>query len=396
MSARRTVCGGCVTFLLLLAVGCRNNPPATPTPAAAGAPGYSDATHPGPRGPATRPADDDVHGTAEVLAQKATNYARNVEPLLNHRAGPATEPSVAQAIDPDSLILTSTTSDHHAEPPAVANQGAAVAPRTRPAARPNRTGNGPDGRAQVASIEGGGPGDVAGATPPAREELGRKLALHVKEYPQDLAGQLDFQLYGLVNGDPAPQLPVIAGLGNEDRELLAAVIDGVTNFRNAVHADGNLLLSRKVRPILELAERLRSQAELTIPTVALCRKVDAFGVYDPIEPARFVAGREQPVIVYCEVENFASQLDDQKRWATMLAEEVVLYDEQNGLEVWREKQARSIVDHSRNRRHDFFIVKMIKLPANLTIGRYLLKVSVVDQQVQRVAENTVAVEMVAQ
>jgi hypothetical protein len=39
---------------------------------------------------------------------------------------------------------------------------------------------------------------------------------------------------------------------------------------------------------------------------------------------------------------------------------------------------------------------MIKLPANLTIGRYLLKVSVVDQQVQRVAENTVAVEIVAQ
>ena len=42
---------------------------------------------------------------------------------------------------------------------------------------------------------------------------------------------------------------------------------------------------------------------------------------------------------------------------------------------------------------------MIRLPANLTIGQYLLKVSVVDQQATpkpRVAENTTAVQIVAQ
>jgi hypothetical protein len=39
---------------------------------------------------------------------------------------------------------------------------------------------------------------------------------------------------------------------------------------------------------------------------------------------------------------------------------------------------------------------MISLPPNLTIGRYLLKVSVMDQQASRVAENTVPVQIVAQ
>jgi hypothetical protein len=39
---------------------------------------------------------------------------------------------------------------------------------------------------------------------------------------------------------------------------------------------------------------------------------------------------------------------------------------------------------------------MIRLPANLSIGRYILKVSVVDQQVKRVAENTVAIQVVAE
>jgi hypothetical protein len=39
---------------------------------------------------------------------------------------------------------------------------------------------------------------------------------------------------------------------------------------------------------------------------------------------------------------------------------------------------------------------MIHLPASLTIGRYLLKVSVEDLQVNRIAENTVGIQIAAQ
>ena len=227
--------------------------------------------------------------------------------------------------------------------------------------------------------------------------MARQFAQQVKDYPQDVAGQLDWQLLQFLQGQSVPQLQTIAPLPGEDRELLTAFLDGLTNFRNALRADSNMLLSRKIRPILEMADRLRTQAELTVPTIALCTDVKGFGVYEPIDPARFEAGKENKVIVYCEVENFASLLDEQKRWATKLTQEVVLYTDQGGLEVWRDKApARPIIDYSRNRRHDFFIVKMIRLPANLTIGRYLLKVTVVDQQVNRVAENTVPILIVAQ
>jgi hypothetical protein len=179
--------------------------------------------------------------------------------------------------------------------------------------------------------------------------------------------------------------------------MLTALFDGLTNFRNSLRADNNMLLSRKIRPLLEISDRLRTQAELNIPTLTLCTDVKGFGSYEPIEPGRFEAGKEHKAIVYCEVENFASVLDDQKRWETRLTQDIVLYTEGNGLEVWRDKaQARPIVDFSRNRRHDFFILKMIRLPANLSIGRYILKVSVVDQQVKRVAENTVAIQVVAE
>ena len=232
---------------------------------------------------------------------------------------------------------------------------------------------------------------------PASDELAQRFAQAIKDSPADVASQLDWQLLQFLQGQSVPQLQTMNGLQAEDREMLTALLDGLSNFRNALRADNNMLMSHKVRLLLDAADRLRAQAELNIPTVALCTDVKGYGVYDPIDPAHFETGKEHRLVVYCEVENFSSMLDEQKRWETRLTQEVVLYTEQGGLEVWRDKAAaRPILDYSRNRRHDFFIVKMIRLPANLPIDHYLLKVTVVDQQMNRVAENTVPVEIVAQ
>jgi hypothetical protein len=171
-------------------------------------------------------------------------------------------------------------------------------------------------------------------------------------------------------------------------------MDGLTNFRNAIRADNNMLLSRKVRPLLELADRVRAQADLIIPTMTLCTRVDGFGVYEPVEPARFTAMKEHPIIVYCEVENFASHQNANRMWETKLSQECVLYTE-TGLPVWQDK-TENIPDLARQRRHDFFVVKKTKFPANITIGRYILKVTIVDQQANRVTEATLPVLFVAQ
>jgi hypothetical protein len=225
-------------------------------------------------------------------------------------------------------------------------------------------------------------------------ELDATVNKNLRDYPKDLWAQLDYQLLQFVKDRPTPQLEVMSKLSMEDRELITAVMDGLTNFRNAIRADNNMLVSRKVKAILDLADRVRAQADLTIPTLSLCTKVEGFGVYEPVEPARFTAMKGHEVIVYCEVENFASQLNERKQWETRLAQEVVLYTE-TGLPVWQDK-TETIADQARRRRHDFFVVKKTTLPANISIGRYLLKVTIVDQQASRVAEATIPVQFVAQ
>jgi len=190
-------------------------------------------------------------------------------------------------------------------------------------------------------------------------------------------------------------LKSIAPLPEEDRELLTTLLDGLSNFRTGLRADANSLQSKKVAPLLELADRLRSQGELTISTAALCKSVQRFGVYEPMEPPRFVAGRkDNAAILYCEVANFSSQLNDKKLWETKLKQEAVLFSE-SGLQVWSDK-TDTVLDQSRNRLHDFFIADKIVLPSSLPVGRYLMKMTVTDLHANRVAEATVPIQIVAQ
>ena len=201
-------------------------------------------------------------------------------------------------------------------------------------------------------------------------------------------------MYALLNDDPSPELASFSAMSNEDRELVAALVDGLSNFRSNIREDGNMLQPKKIQPLLEMADRLRSQADLNVATVALCRRVDGYGKYDPISPARFPAGRENAAIVYCEVENFLAKQNSHQMWQTVLSEQVTLYTDQ-GMMVWSDSD-REVTDECRKPRHDFFCYNIIKLPANLSIGRYMLKVSIEDKNAGRVAEATVPVSIAAQ
>lgn len=328
------------------------------------------------------PEDDAAPGTAQALARRATTYAQSVEPMVKNRQ---VRPQVGEWPDPDAMRLTPQDSDAattgHAEL-AAPNTGVST---TQPSQKPAR----PRPEAAQATVDG------AVMPAPPSDGLARKFAQRVTDYPQDLSAHLDDELSRFLRDQPVPDVQAIASLSAEDRELLSALMDALTNFRGGLRSDNNMLFARKIRPLVELSDRLRGQAELAVPTLALCTWARGYGLYDPLEPARFAAGTEHKVVVYCEVENFQSQPNDKKQYETRLTQDVVLYTESNGLEVWKDKK-QSYIDQSRARRHDFFIGRVITLPANLTIGTYLLKVTIEDTQAKHIAENTVPVEIVAQ
>jgi hypothetical protein len=344
--------------------------------------------------PASRPAVDQMDasaGTAEMLAQRTRTYSQEMGGLLDARAGmaPPVVPSAVKWIELPEISLDSSPirpSGDRATP----SGGATVRQtlETTTVAPVQSTGLEPD--------EPPAPARQAAVRPAAAgsDALPDKLSRRVKDYPRDVSAHLEYQLLQFLLDEQVPQLAGLSLLPSEDREMISAVLDGLTNFRNALRADNNMLLSKKIKPILEMAERLRAQADLTISAIALCTKVSGFGSYDPIDPVRFPANADNRAIVYCEIANFTSSLNDKQLWETRLTWDLTLYTD-IGMSVWSDK-TETIVDTTRNRRHDFFVRKQITLPKALTIGRYLLKASIVDAQANRVAEATIPLIIAAQ
>ena len=372
--------------------------------------------------PSTQPADAAAASTdtesADALAAKVNSYTRDVGAQLDKRNnaaanGPATQPVSAiiarlDAYHTDSFSLTpyeqdvpapahgDSASGASASEGDAAVQAAATATVSKPANALSPTGDAnfpmivPEGADQQAM-----PASASDA-PVTADQAEHLAAQHLRDDPADLDGQLNYQLLMFVEGQPVPQMSALAGLRAEDRQVISTLMDGLSNFRNVVRSSNNSLLADKVRPLVDMSDRLRSESELTLRNVTLCTKVDSYGVYKAVDSDRFIAGHENQAIVYAEVENFQSQATNDNQWQTKLSEEMVLYTE-SGMPVWPAKsQVDSVVDLCHEHRHDFFVAKLITLPQNLTIGRYLLKLTVTDQEANRVAEATTPVEIVAE
>jgi hypothetical protein len=140
--------------------------------------------------------------------------------------------------------------------------------------------------------------------------------------------------------------------------------------------------------VLAAADSVRDAKPMTVHFATLARQVLGYGRYEPFESASFVAGRPQRMIVYTEIDNFAQRPFRQgdaadsadsaygARWTVELSQELQLY--RDGAYVWGRRE-QSIVETSRNRRHDFFLVHEIELPPTLAVGPYELKIIMRDK-----------------
>ena len=411
----RLLLAGAATAMLL-AAGCAHHekPQTQAAPARAAARDDSASVETSPNGISqSKDLNSDANAPAgpqglDVLARKTESYSKSLEPLLTKRnpPQPASQESAVQWMNKDEFALGAAPRGEAPasatdEPKATVQPAIDITNRGAPtqAQAPQSTARDSKSLASAnlpASVPPPAPQNRAAALAPAAgsiEAFEAKLAKRVADYPRDLSAQLEYQLWLYLRDQPVPQLSTISTLPSEDREVLTALMDGLTNFRNTIRAENNMLLSKKIRPLVEAADRLRTQSDLSIPKIALCSSVKGFGQYEAIEP-RFPANAEAKAILYCEIENFSAQLNDQQQWTSELKLEAVLYAE-DSLQVWSDKAER-VLDSSRNRRRDFFIRKFVTLPKNLGIGRYLLKVSVTDEQANHIAESTLPITVVAQ
>ncbi len=146
--------------------------------------------------------------------------------------------------------------------------------------------------------------------------------------------------------------------------------------------------------------------QLALSDMALCTRVDGFARYEPYASTTFVAGKPIRAIVYTQVANFSSRpardsdpvqrnVSTSEQVSVDLTQALSLYHDQDGLLVWQ-RPAQTVIETSRAKRNDFYLVQQIELPRSITIGRYNLKAIVTDRTTGAQAERIVPIEVVAE
>jgi len=259
--------------------------------------------------------------------------------------------------------------------------------------------------------------------------------------PADEPAQADF-------GPPAPEAVVAAEVAPEDQLLelarrmasllrdknripdavalapIEAMQPGVlAELESAKNVLGSRLSPEDVRTLADARDRILAQpgaaneslaktlarlappAALKIGRAVLCTRVQGFGRYDPFNTDTFVAGKPIRAIVYIELDGFMSRparagdpvdsalsLSDQV--SVELSQAITLFHDPSGLQA-KFIPPKTVVDTTRNKRRDFYLIQQIELPATLTICKYDLKITVKDMTSSSEAEAVLPVKVVA-
>ncbi len=211
-----------------------------------------------------------------------------------------------------------------------------------------------------------------------------QLETRIREFPGDADARWRLTL---VNAGLGRESPAVASLTGE-----APSADMWGQARSAVSALGQALADPvsgsgvALSAVNALRGSLVSQADLEIPVVRFCSRVQAYGVYDVLPESTFRENTTNDAIVYFELKRFSSERTADDRFRTVIRETFEVLTPQG--EVKWSHDEPSIEDHCKTRREDFFVAQRITLPATLPAGRYVFKVTVEDQLAQKRTQAT--------
>lgn len=417
MGARRTSCPLLIILSLwaiLLAAGCstsdrrgsdvfqRDLPKAPRSAASSAARAASGADAPSPAQPEPVPQADQASPPAEADAssQRSGGEAPGVGVDVPRVGASATPGLAARSAAEQAQLLTAALEQLNEPDPGLAAPapGSSAVPSTVPMEQPTRTPEGapqpnpvtlvlrdpqqpgsdpglpPPPESEPASPEPTQADSTAAASPTStRQALLAQLRESIRSSDQPVADKaLALAALGLLDGT-APDQADLASLPAPQRDRLAS-------FQSLIRQLAERWSSSSSTPdpqaVVDQLSHLLGPQPLTIRQAKLCLSVKGFGVYDELPSPSLQAGREHRLVVYVELDHFEAA-PTSGLFQVKLSQETEVYTEADGLCVWRLPKAE-FVDESRNRRRDFFTTQLVRLPPNLGVGRYRLKVRLTD------------------
>lgn len=166
----------------------------------------------------------------------------------------------------------------------------------------------------------------------------------------------------------------IDALSDDEKEFWKQQLYGLSV---SLDAEGKHAASRRAALALRYFDtaqsHLQNMSALDVHGLAFCSAVHSFGRYDELKPYDVKAGDQ--VVLYVEIDHFAAeQKGDQ--YETELQGEYEILDAQGVRVVNRELPLDK--ELCNNRRHDYFIAYLLRIPGECRPGKYTLRLTIED------------------
>lgn len=330
-----------------------------PSPSPAPPPNLSDA-------PATRPATADPVPSAERPFPGA--------PSASQEPG-ADEVNPSRVLGPNQAVVLDMPAGHAESPSAPPAAPSSLDSPLRVElldVRPAGPGDAPD--PQPASPAPNEPA-VMSAEPPGWAAWIAQLQEDVATHPHHFDNQLRLRLLYLAMGQEDKAVRPPEDVDPYRGELLTTLCQVLAATGRAIE---NPAAAAEALDAVDALDRLvRAQSPVAITKLALVTRVNSFGDYEAIEPPRFTSHTPLHVFCYTEVANFRSEPVDQGQLRTVLSARMEIF-QADGKRVW-ERSIPHIEDRVFTPRRDFFVPLEIQLDAPLSVGQYVLKVTIEDK-----------------
>lgn len=233
--------------------------------------------------------------------------------------------------------------------------------------------------------------------PPATEHDFKKKLLAqetvVAGNPDDVEEQFKLRMMYLVDGQDEKAMASSPSMNADTQEIMLGQIRAMMAARSSLSRDPAVWANQQLEAMETLRGLLRAKADLLVPRVELCKAIEAFGQYEPIEPRVFASGVKNRVLIYIEVDNFQSDKSESGLYRTLLSVRASLLNK-SGEELWHKKDD-NIEDLARRKRRDFYLtIGPLAIPKSLAPGEYVFKVEVEDVLGGKINSNVVRFKMV--
>jgi hypothetical protein len=182
---------------------------------------------------------------------------------------------------------------------------------------------------------------------------------------------------------PIPAAPLAT------QQFVSKELEGLTAWLNVEQVPDSARRAAEAKPALvEAASKLAESAPLLVRNTAFCTEVQSYGCAKRFEKYEFQPNQE--VLLYAEVENFATELTP-KGYHTSLKSSYQILNAR-GQRV-AEHSFAPTEEHCQNLRRDFFIGYHLRLPKRIDPDKYTLQLSIEDLKCRKIGQASIEFEV---